>query len=136
MLASRVFCFVLMARASFRNLVQQRLQARARAVDLFGEPALVAGERIQARSKIAILFAQLPAKGRGLSDFLLERGEFGVHRHTIGWKILLSQGVTVGFQCRFMVSTESKRGVFLDPGNRRGFPYFCRMLPSPRCSGV
>src|SRR3990170_5655115 len=132
MLTSTVFGFALIGWASFRNLLQQRFQARARPIDLFGESSPVTGERREARLKIAILVTQLPAKGRRLSDFFFERGEFGVHRHTIGWKILLSQGVTVGFQCRFMVGTRSRRGVFLDPGNRRGFPYFCRMLPSPR----
>src|SRR5581483_345141 len=99
MLTSRVFGLALIARL-FGNLLQDVLQAHARAVDLLRQRLLVPLKGGELLAQVAVLFAQLLAQLRRLPDLLLERLEFRVHRHTIVWKILWSQGLTGSSQCR------------------------------------
>src|SRR5690242_4276951 len=70
-------------------------------MDFLGKLPLVTLQRGQLLAQPLVLVAQPLAQPRRLANFFLEGGQFGVHRHTIVWKILSGQGVSPRFQCRF-----------------------------------
>src|SRR5712691_285212 len=101
MVTSRVLGLELIRYALFGDLLEQVLEAAARAVDFLGKLPLVALQRRQLLAQTPIFVAQSLTQLRGLADLFFEDGQLRVHRHTIVWKILLSQGVRNRFQCRF-----------------------------------
>src|SRR5882672_66428 len=100
MVTSRVLDFWFI-RSLFGDLLEQGLELAARPVDFLGELPLVALECGQLLAQPPVFVAQPLAQPGRLLYFFLEGRQFGVHRHTIVWKILLSQGVSLRSQCRF-----------------------------------